>query len=918
MKKFICILSSILCFSSLCFAVPSQPTDKSSFSTVVPTGSIPPTPRTTYAKPIPTNKWFDSIICTEDPNNTSVRMFLYPQCYWCDSGLSRYTWGHDYSRGLHISYPKLQYNIQSVPSISYDGATWNMEEYPENIKVSMYNSISDTDFVSFDVTTGTTIENFNDYSATIKWTKNDKWLKATIGQGLIFSYFETSNNGYPVLEHSYTWSKDDSKKEFHLYRTDGTEINSTENGDSFILETRLGAGDIDERRIFYGIFAPQNTSFNIVLKDSKIYKIFLGLPDGQKYFSIGLLPSKNITEAVSDIDLYYKYAYNFVTDTKVDWKVNNDYSSQTNFNLTVTKKRTDIVDQQEGTLFCLLPHQYDNLVSQPDIKSGKTFDTLRGEMKLASGTTFSTKTKFYGIVPFYQYDTKEIKPDLETYLTKDNNGVYVSSVSANPYRAGKVIAKLANMLPVADNINDSTIKNSLKVKLKALLKDWFTYSGSEEGKYFAYDTIWGGLEGIKDDEFYSFNYNDHHFHYGYFIYSAAILAMYDDEFAKDYGQMVNLLIKDIANTDRNDTNFPYMRHFDFYESHSWANGMGGANNFGIDQESSSEAMNTWSAIYLWGLITGNKDLENLGIYLYSNEYQAIKYYYFDIEKNILKGEYKYNSVGRLWGGCVSYDLWFVPLRPQSIKGIQILPMTPAMTYLAYDKTYIQEFYEATLTETIGTPDPSFWYDIWARLISLYNPSLALSNFNTYKETVEADEGSSKSFTYHFINFFSKYGTPNFTYTADTSSYIVLEKDGTTSYGAYNPSSSYKNVHFYNSLGEDLGYLPVSAKSFSLSSKLIQGGGDEKISVFPVPYKPKSGGRYDADGITFLGVTEGTNIKIFNIAGEKVFEKIVSEPNNTFVWNAKNNAGNDIASGIYFYYIKTASGKKIKGKLAIER
>ena len=72
-----------------------------------------------------------------------------------------------------------------------------------------------------------------------------------------------------------------------------------------------------------------------------------------------------------------------------------------------------------------------------------------------------------------------------------------------------------------------------------------------------------------------------------------------------------------------------MRNYDFYESHSWANGMGGQDDRGIDQESSSEAMNTWSAVYLWGLITQNKEIENLGIYLYSNEYQAIKYYYFD-------------------------------------------------------------------------------------------------------------------------------------------------------------------------------------------------------------------------------------------------------------------------------------------------
>ena len=276
-----------------------------------------------------------------------------------------------------------------------------------------------------------------------------------------------------------------------------------------------------------------------------------------------------------------------------------------------------------------------------------------------------------------------------------------------------------------------------------------------------------------------------------------------------------------------------MRNYDFYESHSWANGMGGQDDRGIDQESSSEAMNTWSAIYLWGLITQNKEIENLGIYLYSNEYQAIKYYYFDINKNILKEDYKHNSIGRLFGGRVSYDLWFEPQIPQTIKGIQVLPMTPAMTYFAYDKDYIRKFYNDSLEE--NGSNPSFWYDIWARLVALYDPSTALSLFNTYKED-EPDEGSTRSFSYHFINFFNKYGIPNFKYTADTSSYMVLEKNNITTYCAYNPGDNNKNIHFYNSLGKDLGYINVEAKTFSLSSKLTKDGKIEQLKKLFYKYK----------------------------------------------------------------------------------
>ena len=111
---------------------------------------------------------------------------------------------------------------------------------------------------------------------------------------------------------------------------------------------------------------------------------------------------------------------------------------------------------------------------------------------------------------------------------------------------------------------------------------------------------------------------------------------------------------------------------------------------------------------------------------------------------------------------------------------------------------------------------------------------------------------------------------------------------------------------------------VPKKSFALTQTLSSSEQTEKVSVYPVPYKPNSSGRYGGDGIYFEGVDEGTNIKIFNVAGEKVFETTVDDSDTTFIWKAKNEAGNNIASGVYFYYIKTSEGKKVKGKLAIER
>ncbi len=927
MKKTFVLLTALILFSSICLAVPSQPpsqpTDKSSFSTSVPSHSIPPEPTfitSNISTPYPTNKFFNSVI-NNVYHNYSLNMYTYPQVVRAES------------TGLLIELPDIKHSTIEYSNIGYSADRMSYKDndyetgadsYANMIAVSVSTTVSNGYTVSFP---SAKLDGYSDFAATVKWENDDNyWMRSTIVQGSPFSYYEFCEGVYPSLGFPYEWGNfwDGSTPGYTLYNAiTGEQIEETDleyTSDAVILHVHLITKDV-----YYGIFVPAGTKFvqdSNNLRGGTNYfpwvRTVINFTGNDRYMSIALLPSTSLEEALEDVSTYYKYAYNFVTDTKVDWEVSSsDYSSKTTFSITTIPKRTDVAGQQEGTIFCLYPHQYNNLYSTTDIMNNKTFNTLRGLLKVAKGSSFSTKINFKGIVPFFQYDLTDIETDLSEYLETDAAAISVSGVSGNPYRAGKIIAKLANLLPIADNLKDDTIKKSITVKLKALLTDWLTYSGNEQSKYFAYDTTWGGLEGIKDDEFYSFRYNDHHFHFGYFIYSAAILAMYDTEFANDYGQMVNLLIKDIANTKRNDSSFPFMRHFDFYESHSWANGMGGQDNGGIDQESSSEAMNAWSAIYMWGLATNNDEYKKLGAYLYSNEYEAIKYYYFDIDKNILKDSYKHNSVGRLFAGSISYDLFFYPMVPQTIKGIQVLPMTPAMTYFAYDKTYLNEFYEDCVSDERSTPE--LWYDIWARLVSLYDPATAIDNFETNKGS-EPDDGGTRSFTYHFINFFNKYGTPDFDentkYTADVSSYIILDNNGTKTYCAYNPDKTRKYIHFYSN-GTDLGYLTVKGKSFALAQELSNKAPTEKIMVYPVPYKPNSSGRYGGEGIYFSGVDEGTDIQIFNVAGEKVFETTVEEADE-FLWNAKNNAGNSISSGIYFYYIKTSEGRKVKGKLAIER
>ena len=62
------------------------------------------------------------------------------------------------------------------------------------------------------------------------------------------------------------------------------------------------------------------------------------------------------------------------------------------------------------------------------------------------------------------------------------------------------------------------------------------------------------------------DYNDHHFHFGYFVYAAAVLAKERPDFVQTYGSAIINLIRDYSNPalDNNDPHFTFMRNKDWF------------------------------------------------------------------------------------------------------------------------------------------------------------------------------------------------------------------------------------------------------------------------------------------------------------------------------------------------------------------
>ncbi|MFC2091936.1 carboxypeptidase regulatory-like domain-containing protein [Elusimicrobiota bacterium] len=86
-----------------------------------------------------------------------------------------------------------------------------------------------------------------------------------------------------------------------------------------------------------------------------------------------------------------------------------------------------------------------------------------------------------------------------------------------------------------------------------------------------------------------------------------------------------------------------------------------------------------------------------------------------------------------------------------------------------------------------------------------------------------------------------------------------------------------------------------------------------VKVYPNPYKPGKGHQW----IKFDHITTDTKLRVYNISGEKVFEA-ADINTGQYIWNVKNDSGDNIASGVYICFISNRNGDKKTFKIAVIR
>ena len=588
---------------------------------------------------------------------------------------------------------------------------------------------------------------------------------------------------------------------------------------------------------YYGLFCPTGGTW---AQNGLVFTCTP--PSGSNYASVALLPglaaspngtvaNTNQTTLATQLADYTKVAFSFPTNTQVSWSYN-ESTSQISTTYTVTTQSMD--GKSTGFLSALYPTQYDALPGV--VNTAYTYLTNHGTMKVNSGNAFTIVDTFHGVLPFLpptnNYDMAKLKTLVDSSPA--------AGIVASDYEQGKVLGVAAQVLPLA-SIADPAAYTSLQTKLQDTLQTWFTATPASTASVFYYDSTWGTMIGYPATFSSDTQLNDHHFHYGYFIHAAAMNGLFQPNWVSSaqYGGMVRLLQQDIANYDRSNKMFPFLRHFDVYAGHSWASGQAPFAD-GENQESSSEAVNAWTGMILLGAATGDTALRDAGIWLYTQETKSVAYYWMNEKPTWVNPN-----------AASTFPTWFAPLRianayddkgdtgtffgsnPDFEHAIEFLPFTGGSLHLGLSPTYVQQNYNedvAANAATVPSKPAGDWPDLMAEYEALSNPTTALTQWNT---VTAATDGETLAHEYAWISSLQDLGQVVSNVTANTPFYAVFKLNGTVSHVAFNPSTSPQTVTF-----SDGASLSLPADSMQSDSPLVQnfsfGAGVATVQPPPAP------------------------------------------------------------------------------------
>jgi len=832
--------------------------------------------------PIPTNGWWTSA--------------AFGPSRWYDTD------GNPHGQGALVSYP-------DYAGMSARGLTM---QNPDD----WYGDTSNTDFVKMDILNSpkltvshtatssfadTRIDGWGDWHGRIRWGDGTSTvMDATVVKGSPFTFYEFEGGGAEITFEI----KDSSPDSVALADTSNIDVWADRGN---VLGVTINGITGDNYSHHYAIFAPSGSTWSGVGSATISSNL-----NGQGYMTVAALPDAT----TSTLDLFEQYAYNVVRDTYADY----DYVQSEN-GTPVSEVRTTFDYTTEnraesaasGTLSCLFPHQWKH---SNDPVTGLEYWSPRGTLKVHEGSSFQTTLKYPGILPFMPDEGTYDRTQLETFISdQTSEPLWQEGVgtSTNTYFAGKDFDHHLRTVPLAQQVSDTAARDRSLDALRNRIGGWLTiqdtsYGTAEEEEVFHYDSTFGTMIGYNDGFGSAGNMNDHHFHYGYFVRSAAEIARHDDQWVDDYGDMVEILVRDFANWERPNRSalsetkpadsvkdaFPRFRNFDVYSGHSWAGGFAMAGD-GNNQESSSEAANAYAAMIRYAELTGNTEMRDAAVYLYTHEIHAIWDYWFDPENDsqpddwgdnqadAINGAPSYEYASMTWSSGYDRNIFWAPKDPVEVYGINWLPIGGHSLYLGWDEQYAGDNWDdmvaarqraidqgmSTHMSNASGADQDFLAG-WKTCAWAYR---AFSDTQDAIDLMEADlpmpnAPHKSAYVYHFVHNINGLGSVDTSITADTTMYAVFDDNGAKTYVAYNPYADTRTVTF-----SDGTTLSVPGNSLKTSNGDVttglapgiggSGGGDTQAPTTPTNFSGSSAGTSSID-LSWDASTDDTGVDHYNV------------------------------------------------------
>jgi gliding motility-associated-like protein len=643
-------------------------------------------PGATYPGPFQTHNWWNSAFWkvpygTNSGNtldmNSSDQMFPLPLML------------EEYNQGLAFGYRTLEQMAEQPADFPGKNALVEGARYD----LSMNCLANPTDNSPLSATTSV-VDDYGDWHVKIAQQMGATKISTTMAKGNPFVFFDFNGPGTPVFNSG-----------------NGTQMKVIAVYNNSILVSLYWGTNSANPKVgskpegFYAFYFPAGTMIagndNVFKNISAIHvgdilsPIKVDLPAGATKFTMSIMPNGD----ASTLQLYEPHAYCVITGTVFSYSYDPVKAKVKNV-FTTTTQAYDGHSNAPGTVNVLFRHQYIFPPASGMININTALDYYgpRGIMKILMGNSFSTEMYYNGSLP--QLGKAQLKMDtvfVNTELNYIANHRFIADPAANhifdhdDYASFKLAAQACRAAQIAHQLRNYAARDKLIAAAKVIIESFLT-SPAGDRVCTSYSPAFNFMTTFPNSFGAYAGMYDYHFVVGHLIYACAQVGQFESKRSGDktwvnqWKPMVDLLIRSTNDWNRTkpadptEPYFPYLRYFDPYAGHSWFS------NSCKGQEAINESIQFAQAAFMWGDLTDNQPMRDMGAMIYTTESEAGKQYWFDYDNATMGSpfapDYDYGHTGYLREGGYYYQTAasgnsMSPLynvnSPEQIFGVTLMP-----------------------------------------------------------------------------------------------------------------------------------------------------------------------------------------------------------------------------------------------------